>query len=227
MNLSQNEIRSIPPLQHFKYLAAIDLSFNNIKTVKSLEPLKVLAKSLININLHGNPVCAVFFTAQQYVQCLIEILPNLTTIDSQSVNAKEFVKNDFFSAKRNYLCSLDGYDLVEFFIETFFTTWNNESDKMKSIVESFYQKNASLTFSFSFNESILKTARYEINIRKNRLLSRNLSALTGKDMIYFGHNRICSFYRDFYNTIVIFDIPTFSIDLAVFNVSRFFVLKTF
>lgn len=211
INMSQNEIRNIPRLEHFKYLTAIDLSFNNIQTVQCLEPLKSLSKSLISISLHGNPVCVAFFTAQQYVQCLMKLLPNLTTIDSQAVNPQDYLKCEFFSSKRNYLCCLEGYDLVEFFVETFFTTWNNQSDKLRRIVDIFYHKKASLNFAFDFNANFLDSSKYELNIRKNLKLSKKSKNCT--DL------QIFDFYKQFYNTTVLFDISTFAIDLAVFNVS--------
>lgn len=221
LNLSQNEIRNIPPLGHFKYLSAIDLCFNNIQTTESLEPLKVLSKSLRSISLHGNPVCSVFFTAQQYVQFLIKILPNLSTIDSQAINAKDFRKDEFFSSKRNYLCSLDGYDFVESFVESFFETWNNERDKLKYIIENFYHEKATLTLSFTFKEKVLSTPRYELNLRKNHKLSRNLTSdvSSWKDKVYYGSSQLSCFFKEFNSTTVIFDIPTFAIDLAVFNVT--------
>ncbi|KAL5291932.1 hypothetical protein ACFFRR_010980 [Megaselia abdita] len=225
LNLSHNEIRNIPPLTHFKYLTAIDLSFNNLQTTESLEPLKALGKYLKTINLHGNPVCAMFFTSHQYVQCLFKILPNLTTIDSQAVNPKDFLKDECFSSKKNYLCTLDGYDFVEFFVETFFTTWNFESDQAKTIVENFYHKNASLTYSFDFNEKSFKTPRYELNIRKNRKLSRNfIVGSNNKDFLYCGHHEISSFYKEIGS--VFFDTPTFATDLAVFNENLVVIVVT-
>ncbi|KAF7280268.1 hypothetical protein GWI33_006180 [Rhynchophorus ferrugineus] len=96
-------------------LRKLDLSHNQIQSFNSMV-LKHL--NITDLTLTGNPLCNC--DQETYVKNALEACPRLELLDGISLRRGEFP-----TVQKNFLCSIDGYDLVNQFLQHFFTVYDS------------------------------------------------------------------------------------------------------
>lgn len=104
------------PLTWMKELRAVDLSDNLIADVTALSAMPSL-QTIEEFALHDNPL--VQMEPLAYITAVKRFLPNLVRLDGHTLGA-----SGCSVTHQNYLCSLDGYDLVEQFCEQYFAMFD-------------------------------------------------------------------------------------------------------
>lgn len=110
--------RGMHPIIWMKSLKEIDLRDN---CIESLSDLCAIPKAtIIEMWLGGNPLCSNYSAPNAYVNAVKEIIPTLVKLDGQDLS-----QYSTMLTQQNFLCDLDGYELVEQFIEHFFTCFDS------------------------------------------------------------------------------------------------------
>lgn len=153
LKLSNNEIEILKPLEALngmKTVAAIDLRNNCLNTMSGILHLKEL--NVKELWLDGNSLCD-NYDEYSYGQTAREYLPSLEKLDGVKMR-----KNGFLEFKRNFLCSPSGYDLVDQFLEHYFTLYDGSS---RTVLDGLYHRDAlfSITANYVPSQSTSLTAR--------------------------------------------------------------------
>lgn len=151
INLAMNGLKSargMHPTIWMKKLKEIDLSNNKIEDLKQVESIP--KGTITSVILKGNPFCLNYTDPNAYIAAIKGIIPNLEKLVSylfHHLNEYSFKINittlqdgcdiSFSISKQNYLCSLEGYDLVEQFVQHFYTCFDapNRVRLLKGIIE--------------------------------------------------------------------------------------------
>lgn len=146
--LTSNDIESLKPLEalyEMKTLRLLDLRHNNIKSISELNTLKKL--ELTELWLNENPLCD-NFDEYAYVTTIKELLPTVQKLDNVNINEKL----GYLTHRTIFLCSQSGLDLVDQFLEHYFTLYDAQN---RSILTGIYHKDAlfSLTYTFLPSQS--------------------------------------------------------------------------
>lgn len=121
LNLSGNNLKSVRGMHSLiwmKGLKELDLSENQIASVNDI--VAIPKASITELWLHGNPICDSYQNGFAYATAIKEILPNLERLDGKDLNLFSLC-----SERKNFLLSLDAYDLVECFVEFYFHNFDS------------------------------------------------------------------------------------------------------
>lgn len=109
--------RGMHPIIWMKSLKEIDLRDNCIENMTDLNAIP--KATIVEMWLEGNPLCSNYSGPNSYVSAVKDIIPTLVKLDGHDTSQFSTIV-----AKQNFLCDLDGYELVEQFVEHFFTCFD-------------------------------------------------------------------------------------------------------
>lgn len=115
---SLKSARGMHPLIWMKSLKEIDLRDNCIANTSDL--CAIPKGTIVEMWLEGNPLCSNYSSANAYINAAKEVIPTLEKLDGQNVSEYAVMLT-----QQNFLCDLDGYELVEQFIEHYFTSFDS------------------------------------------------------------------------------------------------------
>lgn len=170
LNLSHNDICSLKSLeallQRQQPLVKVDLRHNMIKHVRDLEVLRPLQVS--ELLLDRNPLCQYFDSEYPYISAVKGILPSLVKLDGVVLGPPGVPRT-----KRNFVTPLKDITLADQFVRHFFTLYDGDS-RMK--LGGMYHGDAlfSLTSTYLPAQSTSNTAR----LTEYTIESRNLLKLS-------------------------------------------------
>ncbi|KAF5302375.1 hypothetical protein FQA39_LY10414 [Lamprigera yunnana] len=156
LRLTNNDINLLSPIESIwgmKSLTSLDLRNNLIEKVSELNILKTM--KITELFLDGNPVCDLY-DEYTYVQVIKEVCPKIEKLDGVLLGQKGFL-----AFRRNYLCNRDGQDLVDQFLEHYFTLYDGPD---RSILSCVYHDAAmfSLTCTYLVGQSTTSTSNLGI-----------------------------------------------------------------
>lgn len=136
-------------LDNFKTPISIDLRNNNIKDIAEIDNMKHL--HITELWLDGNPICD-NYNEITYGKEIREHMEKLEKLDGINVSTKGFLP-----FRRNFLCNLTGFDLVDQFLDHYFTLYDAQN---RSLLEELYNKDAffSLTSMYIPGQTTSSTA---------------------------------------------------------------------
>ncbi|KAK9885789.1 hypothetical protein WA026_013658 [Henosepilachna vigintioctopunctata] len=170
INLRNNEIRRVFPLDVLSgatTLEELDLRNNMISNIDEMKNLKLL--NLTELWLDGNPLCD-DYEELAYINTLRGIFPLLERLDGVTVKKKGDV-----IIKRNFLCSPDGFDIVNQFIEHFFQIYDYD----RTLLEDLYHSNAVFSITTMFKRGTVTSGTPELD--SYEVLNRNLLNLSNSN----------------------------------------------
>lgn len=131
-------------------MLGIDLHNNSISSMAEITYLQEF--NLIEIWLDGNPLCDKC-DEFSYGKEAKKYLPTLKKIDGFRIHTEPYLLR-----RRNYLCSQTGFDLVDQFLEHYFTLYDSDN---RSVLDGLYHQEAlfSLTSSYIPMQSTSANAR--------------------------------------------------------------------
>ncbi|XP_059051865.1 nuclear RNA export factor 1-like [Achroia grisella] len=212
LNLSNNNLSEIPhDIMNFFVkgdLVGINLSYNNIM---SLVNLHRSSSKLEKIWLEGNPVCE-DMDPDVYVRQLIVKFPRVTEIDGIKLCEPGFT----FRFSRNYIASNDMY--CKMVVEKFITLYYSHYDKKPRKIKSFYDNDAVLTISTSFDgtEELNLDPCYKTNTRNVANPDKKNLVMNNKKY-YYTVNSVYSTLNSF--PLTVHDLSSFCIDVPIFSSS--------
>lgn len=106
------------PIVWMKSLKEIDLRDNCIENTSDLSAIP--KATIVEMWLEGNPLCSHYTSPNSYVSAAKEIIPTLMKLDGHDIN-----QFSTMVTQKNYLCDLDGFELVEQFVEHFFSCFDS------------------------------------------------------------------------------------------------------
>ncbi|KAK9730629.1 Nuclear transport factor 2 (NTF2) domain [Popillia japonica] len=200
LRLSNNQIESLKAMEGLSGITTmlgIDLHNNSISSMAEITYLQEF--NLIEIWLDGNPLCdkcdefSYGKEAKKYLpgnplcdKCdefsygkeAKKYLPTLKKIDGFRIHTEPYLLR-----RRNYLCSQTGFDLVDQFLEHYFTLYDSDN---RSVLDGLYHQEAlfSLTSSYIPMQSTSANARLQAYNKVSRNLL-NLATFTGSDEFLF------------------------------------------
>ncbi|RZC34744.1 nuclear RNA export factor 2-like [Asbolus verrucosus] len=151
LKLCHNEIKTLDALRIMpaESVVSVDLRHNLIRDLAELKHFENFR--IVELWLEGNPLCELY-DEYSYVQHVIQHCPKIEKLDGFLLR-----QNGVPSFRRNFLCNISAYDVIDQFLEGYFTTYDS---KNLTKLESLYHKEAlfSMTAEF-FNKptSQLKT----------------------------------------------------------------------
>lgn len=134
--------------------------------IEDIDELKCLSNlPITELFLDGNPLCDKY-DEMSYVQAVKEICPKLEKLDGHILG-----HNGFPAFRRNFLCDQKGLDLVDQFVEHYFTLW----DKNRHLLEPLYHKDAMFTITASYLVGHITS--HTASLKKYIVISRNIKTL--------------------------------------------------
>ncbi|KAH0810681.1 hypothetical protein GEV33_012114 [Tenebrio molitor] len=164
--LSNNEIRSLVPIEALwgVNITSLDLRNNLIMSLTELEPLTQL--KITELWLEGNPLCD-NYDEHTYIQRIKEYCPKIEKLDGILLK-----QNGFPSFRRNFLCNSTGHDLVDQFLEYYFTSYDSNN---RAMLKSLYHKSA--LFSVTAEYQPMQLSSPNAQLKRYKTYSRNLLSL--------------------------------------------------
>ncbi|XP_055911475.1 nuclear RNA export factor 2 [Eupeodes corollae] len=220
LRLGRNRIWSCnfaKPFLQMLHLRVLDLSYNNLKDFSDfLELEKLPIKALI---LNGNPLCDSYTYAPEYIKATKAMFPEITKLDNIELGSLSLLKT-----KKNFLCDLNGYDLVQQFVNHYFTLF--ESENRLDLKEMYHPKAIfSMTCNYSLaklnNHTTKRISRYT-NLARNILKMSDFSRAVAS--LHSGYDEICQALVAIPN--VEHDVVGFTTDTTILNDNMFVITIT-
>lgn len=186
--LSNNNIKICSPLEVLfgMKLKRIDLSNNEIKSFDDLMSLKHF--NIKELKLSGNPLCNC--DESEYISKAKEICPGIEFLDGMPLS-----RGKLPMTKRNYLCDDNSFDLVNQFLEYFFTVYDS---KDRRLLSGLYHTEALFSLTTIYVPNQLSSTG--AHLRPYSIVARNLkkSADFSKttDFIFKGRQDICNLFMN-------------------------------
>ncbi|KRT81639.1 hypothetical protein AMK59_6315, partial [Oryctes borbonicus] len=164
LKLCNNEIESLRPIEALTgsfSLISVDLRNNSIPSMSEIIHMQEF--QLKELWLDGNPLCDKFdeFTYGRDAKRYLNTLEKLDGVNIQ--------QRGFLPFRRNYLCNQTGFDLVDQFLEHYFTLYDAQN---RSVLDGLYHKEAQ--FSLTSNYLPLQSTSIHARLRAYKKISRNL-----------------------------------------------------
>lgn len=150
LRLTNNDIHMLSPIESIwgmKSLMSLDLRYNRIENISELNILKTM--QITDLYLEGNPLCDLY-DEYTYVQAVKEVCPKIEKLDGILLGQKGFL-----SFRRNFLCNRNGYELVNRFLEHFFTFYDSPH---RALLITLYHGNAMFSLTSSYLTGQLSTS---------------------------------------------------------------------
>ncbi|XP_031637468.1 nuclear RNA export factor 2 [Contarinia nasturtii] len=211
LNLAYNGLRStrgMHSLIWLKGLKEVDLSNNKIEDIKQIESIP---KGIKELWLEGNPFCLNFPNASAYITAVKEIIPNLEKLDGHDVS-----KSPIMVIQQNFLCTLEGYDLVEQFTLHYFNCF--DAPNRVRLLRGLYHTNSVLTMSINslgMADSLAKRMAPIIDKCRN---FKRVVACNPAQNLFQGPEQIASLFGVFGTTE--HDFSSFTIDLSGYTPTK-------
>nr|CAI5857626.1 unnamed protein product [Callosobruchus analis] len=169
--LRENKIRLLHSFDALKVCVSsirrIDLANNQIEEHGLLTPL-VLYK-LHHLVLEGNPLCDQYgYNSSDYIRDMLTMFPHLETLDGIPIKV-----NDLPAVRTNFICNLEGLDLVNQFLEHYFALYDSQN---RMAVENLYHPSAMFSLNSTFHTNQANSTIYKYS-NKYQSISRNLKML--------------------------------------------------
>ncbi|XP_063904819.1 nuclear RNA export factor 2-like [Zophobas morio] len=163
IKLSNNEIETLDAFQIMRSgsITSLDLRQNLLRDLAELEYLQHF--NLTELWLEGNPLCDLY-DEYNYVQQVIKYCPKIEKLDGFLLR-----QNGVPSFRRNFLCDVSAYEVVNHFLERYFPTYDSKNFIK---LETFYQKDALFSLTADFFHKQLSSPSSQVFAYK--IYSRNL-----------------------------------------------------
>lgn len=184
------------------HLTKLDLRFNQILDVEYLRYFSEF--KITELWLDGNPLCAQYKNAQEYIQAVKNIFQHLQKLDGVIIGMeKKFIPN----LQTHYLGNGSKLPLIKQFVKHFFIMYDQED---RSIMNGLYDKNAlySMTLGTVTNYLHKQVAKVFVT---NRNLLKFVDYAKCHEFLLRGPDKIISALKRQPSTS--HDIHTFNIDL--------------
>ncbi|KAH1026964.1 hypothetical protein HUJ05_000551 [Dendroctonus ponderosae] len=160
--LSNNCIRLLTPLDVLfgSKVKRLDLSHNEISKLNDLNSLKYF--SLKELELTGNPLCNV--DLKSYMSKIKSVCPTLEMLDGELLSIDKFP-----TTKKNSFACRNSTDLVNQFLEYFFTAY----DRDRSDLEGLYHSNAMFSLTCVYLSGQISSGAASLKLYSN--IARNLN----------------------------------------------------
>lgn len=211
LKLSYNGIRQLKleVLNRASYLRTLDLSHNELLYQKDINDLKDLVQ-VTRLVLDGNPLCAEFRTAEEYISKLKSLMPQLKALD----NVQLFSGQIFVPKESNFLCTKEGHQLVDQFLKHFFDRYDW---KDRRCLDGVYHNNAlfSLTCVHLSGQSTSDSSVLTWYSTYNRNLTKISDYSKADKNLYHGPDEILELFSSLPATE--HDPYSFCVDLMHYN----------
>ncbi|KAG4074421.1 hypothetical protein HA402_000400 [Bradysia odoriphaga] len=196
--------KGMGPLTWMKSLNSIDLSKNKIENIADLEKFPKVGV-ITSIKLHDNPLCAKYKSPIEYISAVKKLFPDIQTLDGRQLSPDRCCV-----AQKNYLCSLDTYDLTAQFIRHYFNVYDSNT---RGTLSGLYSAKAILSISSNLSGIAGKASnnRLQVYQSKSRNILRMPKAALTKSIIY-GSDKIKELWKDWPATQ--HDFQSFTIDVT-------------
>ncbi|KAI4488789.1 hypothetical protein M0802_011299 [Mischocyttarus mexicanus] len=204
LSMKHNNLTAIILFEKFfnYHLTKLDLRFNQILDV---EYLRYFSKfKITELWLDGNPLCARYKNAQDYVQSVKNIFQHLQKLDGVIIGMeKKFLP----TVQTHYLKDGSKIQLIKQFVKHFFIMYDQED---RSIMNGLYDKNAlySMTLGAATTHLHKQAAKAFVT---NRNLLKFVDYAKCHEFLLRGPDKIISALRR--QPATLHDIHTFNIDL--------------
>ncbi|XP_067648298.1 nuclear RNA export factor 2 isoform X2 [Eurosta solidaginis] len=211
LRLAHNKIthaNGLNALSAMSNLKAIDLGNNWILDLADVRGLSVLG--LKTLRLDGNPLCAKFSFAGEYIKAVRKYFPELTKLDNTDIKREGGI-----NSQKNFLCDVKGYDFIDEFVPRYFKAF--DSNERQNLRDS-YHGNAIFTMSFNYHiaqmtsQNIKRISKYRES-RRNILQMSDLSR--AHTTIHMGSDQIMQIFLQLPS--MRHDILTFNTDTVIYN----------
>ncbi|XP_044254950.1 nuclear RNA export factor 2-like isoform X2 [Tribolium madens] len=185
IKLCNNEIKSLEALRVLpaQSINALDLRNNLITNLTELKHLSIF--DITELWLEGNPLCDLY-DEYNYVEQIIKYCPKIEKLDGFLLR-----QNGVPSFRRNFLCDVSAYDVIDQFLEDYFPTYDSK-DLAK--LESFYHKDA--LFSMTAEQFHNQVSSATSHIKSYKQYSRNLMDTPNRDSnLYIGSREIVKLFE--------------------------------
>ncbi|XP_025831545.1 nuclear RNA export factor 1 isoform X3 [Agrilus planipennis] len=206
LKLSNNDISILNPVESLwgvKNLTSLDLRNNSIESIKKLTILSSL--SIHDLWLDGNPLCDEY-DEYTYVQAVKEVCPQIEKLDGIILR-----QSGFPAFRRNYLCNPKCQEMIDNFMEHYFTIYDNKNERNKLL--GIYEQNA--TFSITSRYLIGQSTSATASLTPYKLVSRNIRTLSdlakSDENLVMGNEKIIKIIQNLPPTE--HDPYTFTVDL--------------
>ncbi|CAH1159357.1 unnamed protein product [Phaedon cochleariae] len=166
--MQDNRIKILNPLEaiggHTMSVKMLDLRNNWLTTTKALQTLKTF--KLSELYLDGNPLCE-NLSNEEYVDQVKTYCKHLEKLDGLPLNCGPFPRH-----KKNFLCNEEGVNLVNKFLEHYFSIYDSHNRKM---IKDLYHKDALFSLNTLYINGQLSSAT--TRLFKYNSISRNLHKL--------------------------------------------------
>lgn len=184
-----------------------------IEKLADIENFPKLSSVITAIKLHDNPFCVKFKSSPlDYINAVKKIFPHITKVDGRSLSP-----DGCCVPQKNFLCSIDTYDLTEQFIRHYFNVYDSVT---RMALLGLYSKRAILSISSNFSGLTSKTLTTDSRIQLYQSKSRNVLRVSAAALIkstFFGHEDIKQLWKELPQTY--HDFKSFSIDVTYCSVS--------
>lgn len=223
--------RGMHPMTWMTTLKSIDLSKNKVtlrstqtkknfklffftKQIEKLSDIEKFPKVgvITSIKLHDNPLCVKYKSSPlEYIIAVKKIFPDIQSLDGRILSP-----DGCCVPQKNYLCSIDTYDLTEQFVRHYFTVYDSVT---RAALIGLYSKNAIFSMSSNFSGLTSKTtdSRIQIYQKKSRNVLR-MSPILLTNNIFYGPENIKQLWKLLPQSQ--HDFQSFSIDVTYCSVSE-------
>ncbi|KAK5643390.1 hypothetical protein RI129_007235 [Pyrocoelia pectoralis] len=209
LRLAKNDIhmlKSMEAIRAMKSLRLLDLGFNRIENISELNILKTM--QITELHLGGNPLCDLY-DENTYVQAVREVCPKIQKLDGILLGEKSFL-----SFRRNFLCDRDGHELVNQFLEHFFTFYDSPH---RALLITLYHESAMFSLTCSYLVGEVSTSTSNLGVYKS--MQRNIKVMSdlakSEQCLMKGPKNICNLFTKL--PITEHDPHNFTVDLVYYS----------
>ncbi|SPP87113.1 nuclear RNA export factor 2 [Drosophila guanche] len=152
-------------------LRALDLGHNWIHDLEDIKSLGDLP--LKSLRLHGNPLCAKYSLPNDYIQAVLKIFPQLTTLDGVDLSSKPGQ-----APQKNFLCDIGAYEMLgDVFLRNYLREFEQADERANHLMKYYtddsiftmtcnYVMGRSQSFNAQLFKRIAKYTKHSRDIRK-------------------------------------------------------------
>jgi nuclear RNA export factor len=215
IKLCNNDIKTLDALKILPAhsIVSLDLRHNLIRDLAELKYLDHF--NITELWLEGNPLCELY-DEYSYVQQVIEHCPKMEKLDGFLLR-----QNGVPSFRRNFLCNISAYGVVDEFLECYFPTYDS---KNLGKLERFYHKNALFSLTSEFFQKQLSSETS--HLKSYQLYSRNLLNMSNSNSrnLFVGSSAIMKLFSDLPHSE--HDPYSFTVDVLYFSTTCAIVVVT-
>lgn len=165
--------------------------------------------TITEIKLNDNPLCSKYKSSLEYISAVKKIFPDIRSLDGKNLSP-----DGCCVPQKNYLCSIDTYDITEQFVRHYFSIYDSVT---RTALKGLYSKHAIVSISSYFSGLTSKTIDSRIRLYQSK--SRNLLKISPALMVkssFVGPDDIIQLWKSLPQTQ--HDFQSFSIDVTYSSV---------